>query len=334
MSTRRPAFTLIELLVVIAIIGALMALLFPAIRAVQETARGTVCRNNLAEIGKGCSSHLATHGFYPTGGWGWRWAGDPERGFGINQGTGWMYNILPYIGESELHDVGKGQPEAARRKAGAIRVTKVVPLYCCPSRRRPDTYPYTHGSPYYNIDRPESVGRNDYAANGGDIPFGSWTGPATIAEGEKMSENDWRSHATAVKDPADTTGKNYLAPNGIVYTRSTVKTVDDGATCTYLAGEKHLNIDKYLTSDTDNDQGWDLGYDWDVNRWTNIGASPFQDDHVTRAQSFGGPHSVGVNMVFCDGHVTVVSFDVNAEVHRSLGNRKDGSPTDLTLLDQ
>src|SRR5437870_2211039 len=100
----RHGFTLVELLVVIAIIGILMALLFPAVNAIREAGRQATCKNNLTQIAKSCVDHHAKWGYFPTGGWGPRWAGDPTRGSGINQPGGWIYNLLPHVGYGELHD--------------------------------------------------------------------------------------------------------------------------------------------------------------------------------------------------------------------------------------
>ena len=319
----RRGFTLVELLVVIAIIGILMALLFPAINAIREAARQVECKNHLSQIGKGCLQHRATQGFFPTGGWGWRWVGDPDRGFTLNQPSGWMFNLLPYIGEAELHDLGKGQPDAQKRALGKERVGRVIPLYLCASRRNPSTYVF-HGD-YYNIDRPEVTARNDYASNSGDLGGGS-AGPPTLAAGDNMSDDEWSKLATGSPD-SNRAGRN-LTPNGVMYMRSMVKAIPDGDTCTYLAGEKHLNTTALDTDSLDNNEGWDMGYDWDVVRWTNI--APHQDDPVDRGGTFGGPHGNGFVMVFCDGHVEVMSYDVDPEIHRQLGNRMDGYPTDVT----
>src|SRR5580698_7987617 len=102
----RRGFTLVELLVVIAIIGLLIALLLPAVQAAREAARRSQCVNNLKQMSLAWNNHVAATRFMPTGGWGWTWTGDADRGFGLSQPGGWTYNILPFMEESNLHDMG------------------------------------------------------------------------------------------------------------------------------------------------------------------------------------------------------------------------------------
>ena len=101
-------FTLVELLVVIAIIGILVALLLPAVQAAREAARKAQCMNNLKQMALGAQQHESAQGFFPTGGWGCSWTGDPDRGFTKKQPGGWIYNILPYIGEQVAARPGEG----------------------------------------------------------------------------------------------------------------------------------------------------------------------------------------------------------------------------------
>src|SRR6476619_2503276 len=99
MSGTKRGFTLVELLVVIAIIGALIALLLPAVQAARESARRTGCLNNLKQLGVGLLNYENAHKKFPAGASGapkddgqWRW------------GTSWCIAILPYIEQKPLYE--------------------------------------------------------------------------------------------------------------------------------------------------------------------------------------------------------------------------------------
>jgi prepilin-type N-terminal cleavage/methylation domain-containing protein/prepilin-type processing-associated H-X9-DG protein len=349
-------FTLVELLVVIAIIGILVALLLPAIQAAREAARRSQCQNNLKQMGLAALNHESTHGFFPTGGWGWRWAGDPDRGYGWRQPSGWYYNILTYIEEASVHDMGKdGDADTVtpiQRSQGKERVQQSINVFLCPSRRAAIVYAYTHGSPYFNVDRPQIVGRNDYAANGGTLaPTSIWSGP-NLASGNRMPDiktmlNQFSANTLGFDLPgASPTSAPRKGGDGVVLALSEIRIaqIADGTTQTIFVGEKHIPLKHYDTSTSaGNDQGWDLGFDIDINRWTRFTPQPDSLDNEGGKRQigteewhqwtvFGSVHSAGGQFVFCDGSVQTISFDVNPDTFRRLGSRNDGEVVDKGTL--
>lgn len=346
---KNRAFTLVELLVVIAIIGILVALLLPAIQAAREAARRAQCQNNLKQIGLAALNLESSQKHLPTGGWGWRYAGDPDRGHGENQPGGWCYSVLAYSEDISLRDLGRdgnsNQVTSVQRLGCRQRLESSVNMFVCPSRRGSGGYPFTHPDNYFNSDRPSIVGRNDYAASGGSLS------PPSIYEGPPLSAGSavpdpWSFAAnfqpyTLAKDLV-TSGRSgpSVVPkgNGVVLALSETKLskITDGTSLTVLAGEKYVPAGAYDTANNiGNDQGWDLGFDLDVIRWTK---NPPATDASTPSAGeevhflFGSPHPGGCQMVFCDGSVRSISFDVESRVSARLGAIDDGEILDSSAL--
>jgi hypothetical protein len=102
---------MVELLMVMAIISMLVAVLLPAVQSAREAARRTQCKNNLKQLALAALNHHDGQGHFPTGGWGWYWLGDADRGFGMDQPGGWMFNLLPYCEQNALyHQAADGDP--------------------------------------------------------------------------------------------------------------------------------------------------------------------------------------------------------------------------------
>lgn len=104
-----------------------------------------------------------------------------------------------------------------------------------------------------------------------------------------------------------------------------IRHVSDGASNTYLIGEKYLNPQHYETNlDRGDNRAWCTGFD--VNAFRTGFATPLQDTHgLQDFWRFGSAHSAGIHMAFCDGSVRVVEYGVDQFVHRAGANRHDGS---------
>jgi len=328
-TNRRTGFTLVELLVVITIIAILVAMLLPAVQSAREAGRRMRCSGNLRQLGLAAIEHESIHGFFPSGGWGYKWVGDPDGGFGHTQPGGWMYSVLPFLDEHRLHEAGaKGTPE--QKKAAAVTlVTTPLSVTTCPSRRGLMTYPHRNDAvgqenrPYnpgvgglrVTFAEVEYIAKSDYCINGGDVIVNCGAGPTTLAGEATYTQWD---------DSWPVTGLHYCRSE---FTRAHVR---DGMAYTYLIGEKNMDPNRYESFTGGNDaQSMYVGHDPDVVHYTDRPLVPDREG-VTDAYAFGGPHAGGCQFVFCDGSVRAVSFNVSDAVHRSLGHRDDGGPIDLT----
>lgn len=324
----RSGFTLVELLVVIAIIGILVALLLPAVQSAREAARRTQCLNHLKQLGLAMLSHHEAHQFFPSGGWGWYWVGDPDRGTGESQPGGWVYALLPYLEEQPLYENGSdGDPDTwtpRQLAASAERIQTPLSLYQCPARRVPEAWVVSPGlSRPFGSDTVHSNARTDYSACAGDqaTPWGP-RGPSSLeAAAELTAGNGWPDYESI--------------STGIAFHRSEINLarVVDGSSHTYMIGEKYLNPDSYFTgTDGADNESMYCGYNNDnhrstfFNRGSGGGYKPLRDrPGLASSHAFGSAHQAGCHMVYCDGSVHRIDYSIDLEVHRQHGNRSDES---------
>jgi prepilin-type N-terminal cleavage/methylation domain-containing protein/prepilin-type processing-associated H-X9-DG protein len=352
---RRSAFTLVELLVVIAIIGILVALLLPAIQAAREAARRAQCKNNLRQIGIACLNYENARKAFPAGGWGFLWMGDPDRGAGPSQPGGWIYQVGPYLEEDALVALGKGQTFVQKQTTLKQQMAHVIPTFNCPTRRTakalqgflpgdPSKSTDANGEPPYNVGVPELNAKTDYALSGG---HGAGTptdrGPAV-------------SCLTAYPNCAwVVTEASLKSFTGIITQRYGAKIahITDGTSKTILGGEKCLQPRFYDTgygdppsylkaNDGDNNSMYQ-GYDWDNMRYASgsfdgagnpQGRLPLKDTDCDGTypgcpaagdvkSTFGSAHVGATNIVFCDGSVQAIEYEIDPLVWNDYGGRED-----------
>jgi prepilin-type N-terminal cleavage/methylation domain-containing protein/prepilin-type processing-associated H-X9-DG protein len=341
-------FTLVELLVVIVIIGILIALLLPAVQAAREAARRVECSSHLKQIALAITDldHLHTH--LPAGGWGYYWQGDPDMGFDINQPGGWVYSILPFMEQEPLYSLGSGGTLAQKKVACEQLCRTPLSVMNCPTRRPIRLYeqnpgtatscrPRNPGLGSVSCDAQDLIARGDYAGNAGDrwVLHGGddgATGPGAVSStAVRDLESAARSYFTSLF-------KTYSAGSStgvfFIYTVYKMADITDGASNTYLVGEKYVNPDSYLTFDNKSDaQPMYIGFDMDTCR--HAGNVPMQDTPGyadADAFRFGSAHANSFNMAFCDGSIQSISYGITLAVHKCLGNRHDGQAIDAKKL--
>jgi hypothetical protein len=299
-------------------VGVLVALMLPAVQSARESARRAQCANHLRQIGLACLDHESAQKFLPSSGWGFKWTGDPDRGYGKRQPGGWIFNILDYLEESVVRNIGRGLsgPGPGGEKYQRLKDQKMaaIAVMNCPTRRRAQPYQGTDNC--LNAAPSGAQAKSDYAANGGT----NWMlgpGGATIECLTTFPNCTWMRSEEEI-------AKTF---NGITTERSEVKLkqVIDGTSKTLLVSEKYLNPWNYDEHDDADDCSMYQGNDFDTVRWTNrdIAFLPSQDTPGVDSNSFrfGSAHPTAMNAVFCDGSSRQISYDVDPLVYESFGSR-------------
>jgi prepilin-type N-terminal cleavage/methylation domain-containing protein/prepilin-type processing-associated H-X9-DG protein len=304
----RQGFTLIELLVVIAIIAILIGLLLPAVQKVREAAARTNCQNNLKQLGLAFHNHNDTMGSLPYNGR--RQGGTPVTNFwnaGVAnpniQGSGsWGFQVLPFIEQDNVHKLwtldGTVDPVAVGETRHHVKIKTLI----CPSRNRGKGYETTGNAGPNGVANQSSGPVTDYALN------------------------------CQVNDPNDNTWLTSGCDKNDVDKQMKVQTIADGSSNVILVGEKALRFSEHAD---------DSANDWDESivqgGWGGSGRRGNSDGSNSAAgratfllirdiqlatqntcpichnEHFGGPHTGGVNMLFGDGSVRLVTFSVSPD---------------------
>ncbi|MDO4576023.1 MAG: DUF1559 domain-containing protein [Planctomycetia bacterium] len=313
-----PAFTLVELLVVIAIIGMLVGLLLPAVQQAREAARQMQCNNHLRQIGLAAMNFESSNRKLPNAGWWWYFTGDPDCGTGKGQPGPWTYQLLPYLEQDALYQMGAdgySDKTTDEQMAGAKTRSEIpLSIWNCPSRRAPKAYKSSGATYPVNANKISEGAKLDYVGN-----CGSGTGvgnqPKTWSEAMALNPSGW----------VETHSKS----TGVIFSRGEVTfgMIRDGTSNTYMFGEKYLNPEHYEAyGDWQDNETAYVGADYDILRAATSWSQPCQDRLAFDPHSgrMGSAHAGAFGVTLCDASVQRISYSVDPQVHGYLGYRSDG----------
>jgi prepilin-type N-terminal cleavage/methylation domain-containing protein len=294
-------FTLVELLVVITIIGILVSLLMPAVQAARESARRTVCLNNLKQMSLALQSYVSKKNQYPVGS-----AGGGKHGL--------FSYILPYMEQQAVYDCFKSMDDVAINEKlpdGTLVRFLPMPFYVCPD-----------------------YARNAPVKNGPTGPDGYMDGALLTYQGIGGTVYDtdaWKQAVTNGTIKLQSSGYGNTPNDGIfgfLFIRKPAQVVD-GESNTLAIGEfSHIDQDlnSFYAQFPGNVRGWLNG---DNGGWGSYAFKCVQypiNAHLDRIANnipfnylpFGSNHVGGCHFAIADGSARWLSQSIDLATYRAL----------------
>jgi len=100
--------------------------------------------------------------------------------------------------------------------------------------------------------------------------------------------------------------------------------ITDGTSNTLLVSEKRINLAYLGQKQTDDNQGYTVGFNLDTVRKTTKGPAPdYRAQFGDGNGQFGSSHPSRLNAAFADGSVHTIDYNIDPLIFRYLGDRSD-----------